>query len=191
MTTLAGLLYPDAQNAPADLEAALRSHDLLQPALAWPGVPGQVSKGILEFLEMPIGNLGVSAYQKHRRIKAAMRETAKSPGMPRVVKLMEHTIESKFEPTVDIEVEGVTKTLLRLELKARITVEAVTAVVESGQVVDITPGSASADLTLSAAGVELAKAKTQPVDLALPKEARIVIDLTATGEPITHPAVAE
>jgi hypothetical protein len=34
----------------------------------------------------------------------------------------------------------------------------------------------------------LAKAETQPVDLAVPKEATIVIDLTAMGEPIIHPA---
>ena len=191
MTTLAGLLYPDAENAEEDLEAALDGHDLLGPALAWPGVPGQVSEGILAFLQMPIGNLGVAAYQKHRQIKEAMSETATSPGTPRVVKLMEHTIQSKLEPTVDIEVEGVTKTLLRLELKARITVEAVTAIVESGHVVDITPGEATADVTLSASGVELAKAKSRPVDLAVPKEARIVIDLTVAGEPISQPAVAE
>jgi hypothetical protein len=139
---------------------------------------------------MPISNLAVSAYQKHRRIEAAIRETARSPGTPQVVQLMEHTIRSKLEPTVDIEVNGVTKTLLRLELAAEISVEAVTAVVQSGQVVDIAPGSATAKLTLSAAGVELAKAETQPVELAVPKEATIVIDLTAMGEPIIHPAPA-
>jgi len=183
MTTLAGLLYPDAQDAQADLEAALRSNDLLRPALAWPGVAGQVTKGILEFLQMPIGSLGVAAYQQHPRVQAAMRETATSAETPRVVKLMEHTIESKLEPTVDVEVSGVTKTLLRLQLKARITVEAVTVIVESGQVADITPGLASAELTLSAFDIELANATAQTVDLAVPKEATIAIDVAATGEP--------
>lgn len=190
MTTLAALLYPDDRTAQANLEAALRDHELMQPVASWPGVLPQIAEGILAFLEMPIGNLAVSAYLKHRHIEAAIRETARSPGTPQVVQLMEHTIRSKLEPTVDIEVNGVTKTLLRLELAAEISVEAVTAVVQSGQVVDIAPGSATAKLTLSAAGVELAKAETQPVELAVPKEARIVIDLTAMGEPIIHPAPA-
>jgi hypothetical protein len=103
---------------------------------------------------------------------------------------MEHTIRSKLKPTVDIEVNGVTKTLLRLELATKISVEAVTAVVESGQVVDIAPGSATAKLTLSAGGVKLAKAGTQPVELAVPKWSRVVVDLAAMGEPIIHPAPA-
>ena len=190
MTTLAALLYRDDRTAQADLEAALYNHGLMKSVVAWPGVLPQIAEGILAFLEMPISNLAVSAYQKHRHIEAARRETARSPGIPQVVQLMEHTIRSKLEPTVDIEVDGVTKTLLRLELVAEISVEAVTAVVQSGQVVDIAPGSATAKLTLSAAGVELAKAETQPVDLAVPKEATIVIDLTAMGEPIIHPAPA-
>ena len=190
MTTLAALLYRDDRTAQADLEAALDNHGLMKSVVAWPGVLPQIAEGILAFLEMPISNLAVSAYQKHRHIEAARRETARSPGTPQVVQLMEHTIRSKLEPTVDIEVNGITKTLLRLELAAEISVEAVTAVVQSGQVVDIAPGSATAKLTLSAAGVELAKAETQPVDLAVPKEATIVIDLTAMGEPIIHPAPA-
>ena len=190
MTTLAALLYRDDRTAQADLEAALHNHELRKSVVAWPGVLPQIAEGILAFLEMPISNLAVSAYQKHRHIEAARRETARSPDTPQVVQLMEHTIRSKLEPTVDIEVNGITKTLLRLELAAEISVEAVTAVVQSGQVVDIAPGSATAKLTLSAAGVELAKAETQPVDLAVPKEATIVIDLTAMGEPIIHPAPA-
>ena len=190
MTTLAALLYRDDRTAQGDLEAALDNHELMPSVVAWPGVLPRIAEGILAFLEMPISNLAVSAYQKHRHIEAAIRETARSPGTRQVVQLMEHTIRSKLEPTVDIEVNGVTKTLLRLELAAEISVEAVTAVVQSGQVVDIAPGSATAKLTLSAAGVELAKAETQPVELAVPKEATIVIDLTAMGEPIIHPAPA-
>ncbi len=190
MTTLAALLYRDDRTAQTDLEAALRNHELMPSVVAWPGVLPRIAEGILAFLEMPISNLAVSAYQKHRHIEAARRETARSPGTTQVVQLMEHTIRSKLEPTVDIEVNGVTNTLLRLELAAEISVEAVTAVVQSGQVVDIAPGSATAKLTLSAAGVELAKAETQPVELAVPKEATIVIDLTAMGEPIIHPAPA-
>ena len=191
MTTLASLLYRNETTAHGDLEAALRSHKMMQIALvAWPGVLAQVTEGILAFLEMPIGNLAAAAYQKHRLVETAIRETATSPGIPQVVQLMKHTIRSKLEPTIDIDFNGVTETLLRLELSTEISVDSVTAVVRSGQVVKIAPGSATAKLTLSAGGVELAKAQTQPVDLAVPKEARVVVDLTAMGEPISYPAPA-
>ena len=168
MTTLASLLYRNDKTAQADLEAALRNRKLMQIALAWPGVLPQITKGVLTFLEIPIVDVAVAAYQKHRLIEIASRETARSPGTSQVVQLMEHTIRSKLEPTIDIDISGVTKTLFRLELATEISVDSVTAVVQSGHVVDIAPGSATAEITLSAAGVELAKANTQPVELIVP-----------------------
>ena len=191
MTTLASLLYRNETSAPGDLEAALHSHKLMQTALvAWPGVLPQITEGILAFLEMPISNLATAAYQKYRLIETAIRETTRSPGTPQVVQLMKHTIRSKLEPTIDIDFNGVTETLLRLELSTEISVDSVTAVVQSGQVIKIAPGAATAKLTLGVGGVELAKAETQPVELAVPKEARVVVDLTAMGEPISYPAPA-
>ena len=191
MTTLASLLYRNETAAHEDLEAALRSHKLMQIALvAWPGILPQITEGIVTFLEMPIGNLATAAYQKYRLVETAIRETARSPGTPQVVQLMKHTIRSKLEPTIDIDFNGVTETLLRLELSTQISVDSVTAVVQSGQLVKIAPGSATAKLTLSAGGVELAKAETQPVDLAVPKEATVVVDLTAMGDPISYPVPA-
>ena len=191
MTTLASLLYRNETSAHEDLEAALRSHNLMKIALAaWPGVLPQITEGILAFLEMPISSLATASYQKYRLVETAIRETARSPGTPQVVALMKHTIRSKLEPTIDLDFNGVTETLLRLELAAEISVDSVTAVVQSGHVVKITPGSATAKLTLSAGGVELAKADIQPVDLAVPKEATVVVDLTAMGEPISYPGTA-
>lgn len=135
----------------------------------WPGVVALIAKDILAYLDMPIGSLA-----------------AQPPGSRQVVQLMEHKITNKLEPRIEMEVKGVTQTLLGLELATELSVESATAIVESGRLVDIAPGSAKASVTLSAAGVELAEAESQPVDLALAKEAKIVIDLTALGEPSVH-----
>jgi hypothetical protein len=183
MTTFANLLFGNDEAARADLETALREK-MTHPALGLPGVPAQIADGIVTFLTMPLGNLAVAAYDHHQRIEEARRNSAKSPGVPEVVKLAEHKIKSKLESTVDLEIYGVSQTVLRFELASEITVESLTAVVESGRVTDLTPGAATGQVTLSTAGIELARAHTQPVELAVPKETRIVVDLTALGEPV-------
>jgi hypothetical protein len=186
MTTLSELLYPEESVGRIELEENLRNHPALQSAKAWPGVVALVAKDILTYLDVPIGSLAVSAYQKHERMEQAKRETAKSPGSRQVVQLMEHKITNNLQPRIEMDIKGVTQTLLDLELVTELSVESATAVVESGRLVDIAPGSATASVTLSAGGIELAKAETQPVDLALPKEAKTVIDLTALDEPRVH-----
>jgi hypothetical protein len=186
MKTLAELLYPDESAGRLELEEKLRNHPAFQSVKTWPGVVALIAKDILAYLDMPIGSLAVSAYQKHERMEKAKRETAQPPGSRQVVQLMEHKITNKLEPRIEMEVKGVTQTLLGLELATELSVESATAIVESGRLVDIAPGSAKASVTLSAAGVELAKAESQPVDLALAKEAKIVIDLIALGEPSVH-----
>jgi hypothetical protein len=181
MTTLAELLYADESAGRLDLEEKLRDHPAFQSVKRMPGVLALIAKDILAYLDLPIGSLAASAYEKHERMERAKRETAQPPGSRQVVQLMEHKITNELKPRIEIEVKGVTQTLLDLELATELSVESATAVVEAGRLVDIAPGSAKASVTLSAAGVELAKAETRPVDLALAKKA--VIDLTALDEP--------
>jgi hypothetical protein len=181
MNTIAELLYADEPGGRQRLEKAIRKHRLIESRLMWPAVLTLIAEGILAFLDMPAAHLAASAYEKHRRIEVAKRETAEPPGTRQVVQLMKHTINSRLEPKVEIEINGVPKTLLRLAL-----IESVTAIVQSGHLVDITPGSATAEATLSASGITLAKAKPRPIDLAVPAKGRIVVDLTVLGEPIVR-----
>lgn len=185
MNTITSLLYPNEATERLELESQLRELPAIQSVLAWPGVLAVIASDILEYLRMPIGDFAASAYQKYKSIDDAKRETAKSLGR-QVVQLMDHQIDHMVKPEVEIEVNGVRQTLIDLELLVELKVESVTAVVEAGQLVDVAPGSATASLRLSAGGVELAKAETQPVDLAQPHEATFVVDLTAMGEPIVH-----
>lgn len=183
MNTITSLLYPDESGGRLALESELRKVPAMQAVLIWPGILAAIAADILEFLRMPIGDFSISAYQKYKRIADAKRETAESGGRE-VVQLMDHEIEHKMEPKVEIEINGAPQTLIKLELEVRLSVESVTAIVETGRLVDIAPGTATAAVSLSAAGFALAKAETQPVDLTVPDEARVMIDLTAMGEPI-------
>jgi len=183
MNTITSLLYPDESAGRLALENELREVPTMQAVLIWPGILAAITGDILEFLRMPVGDLSMSAYERYQRIADAKRETAESRGR-QVVQLMDHEIGHKMEPKVEIEVNGVPQTLINLELEVSLSVESVTAIVEAGRLVDLAPGSATATASLSAAGIPLAKAETQPVDLAVPDGARVTIDLTAMGEPI-------
>lgn len=183
MNTITSLLYPDEPAGRLALENELRELPAMQLVLIWPGILAAITADILEFLRMPIGDFSISAYERYRRIADAKRETAESGGR-QVVQLMDHEIGHKMEPKVEVEINGVPQTLINFELEVSLSVESVTAIVESGRLVDIAPGSATGSVSLSAAGISLAKAETQPVDLAVPDEARVMIDLTAMGEPI-------
>lgn len=183
MKTITSLLFADEAAGRSQLESKLGTLPAAQTVLAWPGVLAAMASDILAFFRIPVGDFAASAYQKYDLIEDARRETAESLGR-QVVELMSHEIDHKIEPEVEIELNGVRQTLFNLELKVKLAVESVTAVVDSGRMTDIAPGSATASLSLSAGGVELAKAETQPVDLALPDKTRVVVDVTAMGEPI-------
>lgn len=183
MKTITSLLYPDESAGHLELEEKLGELPAMRAVVVWPGILAAITTDILEFLKMPVGDFAISAYQKHKRIAEAKRETAETLGR-QVVQLMEHEIEHEIQPRVEIEINGVRKTLFNLELKVRLSVETVTAIVESGRLVDIATGAAHASVNLSAAGLPLAKAETRPVDLVVPDEARVLIDLTVMGEPI-------
>jgi hypothetical protein len=183
MNTITSLLYPDEPAGRLELENKLRELPAMRAVIVWPGILAAITADILEFLRMPVGDFAVSAYQKYQRVADAKRETAESRGR-QVVQLMDHQIDHKMEPKVEIEINGIQQTLFNLELKIELSVESVTAIVEAGRLIDLAPGAATGSVSLSAAGVPLAKAESRPVDLAVPDHAKVLIDLTAMGEPI-------
>lgn len=186
MTNLATMLYPDERTARVGLAAALERSQLMRKSALAEGVASQVTEGMLALLRMPVGNLALAAYQKHSMVESARQETLQTPGSRQVVQLLKHTIKTRQEPTIDLVVNGITKTLARLTLEAEISVEAVTVAVEAGRIVETTPRQAEASLVLSAGKVELARAQMQPVDLGYPREANVVVDLT-TGTSAAAP----
>lgn len=184
MTTLTELLYHDRPAAASKLRADLVDRDLLPGVARGPGTVGEVVDAIVSWLEMPLADLAVTAYLRHRLIEAAKRNTSRAPGTREVVRLLKHTIHVKQEASVEVEIGAKTVTVVRLEVTAEITVDAVTAVVEAGHIKEIAPGEARGSVTLKAGGVELAAVRSRPVDLTVPDQAKIVIDLTGIGEPI-------
>ncbi len=82
-----------------------------------------------------------------------------------MVTLAEHSIKSKQSPTVDVEVGGVSTTVLELDLETEIELASVELVIEGGEIVDAVSGGAMAKVTLEASGVTIIERDYRPADL--------------------------
>lgn len=111
----------------------------------------QLATTIATLLDMPVGDLAVQAWEQGRRVRVACQQTRGHPGSRQVVRLLEQG-----------PVHG---TLLTLTLDVEIAVSLTDVVVEQGRIVDVRPGTASAEAKLAVGGVVLARRKTRRFDL--------------------------
>jgi hypothetical protein len=163
--SLSSLLLP-TRSAEALLRQRLEALLTSSPVASLATDVGDDTAGALaELLDMPVGNLAVGAWQKHRRVRAACEQTRRRPRSRQIVRLMAHTVTARQEPTVELTISGTTHRLLVLVLEVKIQVSGVHVVVERGHIAAVRPGTASASATLSAAKVRLAHGSIPTIDL--------------------------
>lgn len=171
-TTLGDLLYGDGGRPArqAALQASIDGADLQLAAAGLVAASTDVAAALVRLLDMPIGNLAIRAWSRHRDVDRARAETRATPGEREVVQLAAHTITSEQSPTVDVSAGGVHTTLLTLDLEVEIEVGLVAVVIENGEIVETTPGPTRASAKLSASDVVLAERELTLVDLGTPTE---------------------
>jgi hypothetical protein len=174
MTTLAELLYGDRAHAARDLRN--RAPALLAassaPALGVTINPLELATTISRLLDMPVGDLTMYAWEQQRRVRAACQQTREHPASRQIVRLLEHTFTSTQHPTVDVEAGPVHATLLTLTVHVEIAVNPTDIVVESGRIVDVRPGTASATAKLLVGDVVLTQRQTRRLDLTFERGQR-------------------
>lgn len=177
MTTLGDLLYGpgDREDRAANLAGAIERGGMALTAAGLQADRGDVASALARLLDVPIGNIAIKGWAKHRDVEKARAETRATPGDRQVVQLASHTITSTQKPTVDISVAGVQHTVLTLDLEVRIEVGLASLAIEGGEIVDTMPGPTVASAKLSASGVVLAEHDLTVADL---------------GQPTTVPATA-
>ncbi|MEL6985291.1 MAG: hypothetical protein AAFO29_22855 [Actinomycetota bacterium] len=170
MTTLGDLLYGpgDREDRATRLADAIEGGGLALSAAGLQADRGEVAASLARLLDMPIGNIAIRGWAKHRDVEKARAETRATPGEREVVQLASHTITSKQKPTVDISVAGVHHTILTLDLEVRIEVGLASLAIEEGEIVDTMPGPTVAGAKLSASGVVLAEHDLTMADLGQP-----------------------
>jgi hypothetical protein len=153
MTTLADLLFgPD--DPARDIEDRLRS----DPATA-PFVQGllalttaslqQVASAVAAYLQLPVADLLVSAWDRTRRIEAARTETRGRPGTTQHVAIGEHTVKSRRTLHVVVDLATGRAPLLDVDLSCELRLEAIVLEVADGRIVGCTPATAQGSVELS------------------------------------------
>ena len=126
-----------------------------------------VAQAVAAALDTPVSDVAAGAWEQYRAVEKARRETRRRPGKPTVVHVGPHTISTTEDVEVDVERSGTHCRLVTLTLSVEIAVNAANVTVEAGEVTDITAGSASATVTLSAGDLRLATGSIEGIDLSV------------------------
>lgn len=124
---------------------------------------GTVTDGLLN---LDLGDVLLSAWQKYAKLTDAAHRTLAISGSEEIVPLVAHTVRSTYSPHVDLFANGVRIHSFKFELKIVFELTALQAVVRAGTLTALRGGECVVTATLSLDGIQLAK-KARPVDLEL------------------------
>ena len=117
---------------------------------------------------MPLGTLALQGWKHNQQIVAARDRTRADPEARGTVRLLDHVIKTTQHPEVIVDVNGIPTTLLELTLVVRMKVSTADLVIERGEITKATPGSSTAEATLLAGTVVLAKKEFDKADVTPP-----------------------
>lgn len=172
--TVSELLFESRVDALVRLSGRLGT--LVLPAAA-AGIPaGDLAAAVYDLLDIPLGDLVLRAWEKHRLVERACAETRHRPGVVQQVRLARHTLESVHRPRIECEAAGRTVPLLTLELALVFKIDAVVFRIADGEIAAVTPGTATAEASLKAGGVVLVDQHL--AEVSLPAWERVPRQLT-------------
>ena len=111
-------------------------------------VRNSIVDGIGTVLGADVGDLLVPAWATHRSVRRALRTTTAQPGTSERVTIFEHDLDVTQEALVELEAMAVRQRLLRVVVNVAARVAGVVLLVEGGQIVERSPGSADVEAAL-------------------------------------------
>jgi len=90
-----------AQEAPWHEQLGQRLDEELK-SIKWPTALPDISEKLAELLDLPLPSLFFGIWNKNTELQTALKETAGHADESRTIALSEHTIESSFEPSLQI-----------------------------------------------------------------------------------------
>jgi hypothetical protein len=115
--------------------------------------------------DVPLGNLLLDGWERHRAIDQAKRETYGKPGAIRRVTLLKQTRTSSHRLAIKCEVNDVTVLDVPLDLKLRIDFESANVIVTAGEISDLSLGRVQATATLKEGDTVLVERTLADIDL--------------------------
>jgi len=126
---------------------------------------GNIVAAVLDTLNVPIGNVIMNGWNKHHLVREAQKETLGPPATTEFVRLGKHSIKSTHHPRIDLDINGVRKEILKLDLAITLDIETVGVVVTGGKITGIEPGNAIVSAVLKAGEFVVREVKSKPLAL--------------------------
>lgn len=167
MTTIASLLFGPPPGSRAAIERALESVTGPLAALRIGGVAVphvEVVDAVATLLELPVGNLALTAWGQQRDVAEAIERTRNDPAGREVIEVLSHRIRSRQRPTIDVDVNGARSRVLELDAEVELEMTTAELVIEAGRVTAARTGPTRGRARLSASGVTLAARDFTAVD---------------------------
>ena len=117
----------------------------------WPTALPDLAKKLGELLDLPLPALFVDAWGKMAELQSALKETGERPEESRSIVLGEHTIESTFEPSIQVRLWKVMPLPkeLKFPVKLEATFRALELQIRQGAIARIDDGECDITGTLS------------------------------------------
>lgn len=170
-STARDLLFEAAGPDPsAELALGLDPHlgELLPGALGG-AVRASISRDVADaavgLMELDLGDVLASGWQRHSALRAAGRRTKEAPGIQETVVLAEHRISYEAHPYVDVLLAEAHLARVTLTLLLTADVTGLAASVSEGRLTGLSAGRALLTAALELAGAPVVR---RSVDLRLP-----------------------
>lgn len=172
------------------------------PASAIPGLGGlsaaalqavnrEVAAVVDRLLELDLGELLLAGWRRYSELTKAAQRTLAHPGSQEMVVLASHRVVSTHHPRVDLLVDEARTHTFVFEVTVTFELNAVTAVVQRGELVALRSGECTVTVTLKLESTPLELTRTGKVDLDVVVPLRRPLPLVSrNGHPprLTRPA---
>ena len=132
-------------------------------------------------LNLDLGNLLISGWQKYTDLTKAAKRTLASPSSEEIVVLATHRIVSTHHPSVDLIVDEAKAHTFRFELTIVFDLNGVSAVVRRGDLMALRGGECMITATLTLEGTPLELTRKGSIDLGLVVPLREPVPLAQQG----------
>lgn len=133
----------------------------------WPTALPDLAKKLGELLDLPVPTLFVDAWKKMTELQTALKETAGRPDESRSIVLARHTIESTFEPSIQVRLWKVMPLPkeLKFPVKLEATFRALELQIKNGAITRVSKGECDITGTLSLGSTTIAEKEFGTVQL--------------------------
>jgi len=175
--TLRSVLY-GADVGSSELRQALQDTGALGAvAETLPGLPiglrnaviGEMASVVSGVLELELGFLLLTGWQKYEALTDAAQRTVSNPGAEEIVDLATHRIVSTHRPLIDLVVDGAKISEVELQIEVTFALHAVCGVISGGRLIALRSGRADVTAELRCEGIHVTSA-TRQVELPIAVE---------------------